>query len=121
MLKSWTGPALPIEFWRTLSAILVTFFVVRGLGVFDAMQKRKLLALQEERDRAQRAAFEGQIAARRTAERWTDALVSISRRIAELEDVDDILLFIAENTRELLGADFVGPGRSRTATARSWN
>ncbi len=99
---------LPIEFWRMLSAIAVTFFVVRGLGVFDAIQKRKMAALQEERDRARQAAFEAQIAGRQAAERWTDALVSISRRIAELEDVDHILLYIAENTRELLACDFVG-------------
>ncbi len=99
---------LPIEFWRMLSAIFVTLFVIRSFGVFDAIQRRKVKALQDERDRAQRAAFEAQIAARQTAEGWTDALVSISRRIAELDDVDRILLYIAENTQRLLASDFVG-------------
>lgn len=99
---------LPIEFWRMLSAIFVTFFVVRSLGVFDAIQQRRVKALQEERDRAQQAAFEAQIAARQTAEGWTDALVNISRRIAELDDVDHILLYIVENTRRLLLSDFSG-------------
>ncbi|MBI4787695.1 MAG: GAF domain-containing protein [Chloroflexi bacterium] len=99
---------LPIEFWRMVSAIGVTFFVVRGLGVFDAIQKRRMAALQAERDRAREDAFEAQIAARETAERWTEALVNISRRIAELHDIDDILLYIVANTRELLAADFVG-------------
>jgi signal transduction histidine kinase len=99
---------LPIQFWRMLSAIPVTFFVVRGLDVFDAIQKRKLNALQAERDRAQHEAFQGQIAARQTAERWTNALVSISRHIAELDDVDNVLLFVVEQTRNLLRSDYVG-------------
>jgi len=99
---------LPIQFWRMLSAFAVTFFVVRGLDVFDAIRKRQLNALQEERDLAQQAAFEAQITARHTAESWTDALVSISQQIAELDNVDNILLHIVENARRLLSADFIG-------------
>jgi signal transduction histidine kinase len=99
---------LPIQFWRMLSAIAVTAFVVKGLDVFDAIQKRQMQALQNERDRAQQAAFEAQIAARQTAENWTDALISISQRIAELNDVDDILLYIVDNGRKLLHSNFMG-------------
>jgi two-component sensor histidine kinase len=99
---------LPIEFWRMLSAFAVTFFVVRGLGVFDAMEKRRVQALRDERDRAQQATIQVQIAATQTAERWTEALVNISRRITELDDIDHILLYIVENTRKLLSSDFVG-------------
>ena len=99
---------LPISFWRMLSAFTVTFFVVRGLGVFEATRKRQLEALQDERARAQKAAFDAQIVARQTAEKWTETLVSINRRIMELEDVDNILLYIVENARKLLRADFVG-------------
>ncbi len=99
---------LPIEIWRMLSAIIVTFFVVKALDVFEAIRKRQLLALQEERDRAQRDAVEAQIVARQTAENWTNALVGISRRIAKLEHVDDILIHIVENIRKLINTDFVG-------------
>ena len=99
---------LPIQFWRMLSAITVTFFVVRGLGVFEAVRKRQVKRLQDERDHAQRSAFEAQITARQVAENWTDALVSINRRIMELEDVDQILLYIIENARKLLQSDLVG-------------
>jgi signal transduction histidine kinase len=99
---------LPIQFWRMLSALAVTAYVVKGLDVFDATRKRQIHALQNERDRAQQAAFEAQIAARQTAENWTDALISISRHIAELNDVDDILLYIVENGRKLLHANFMG-------------
>lgn len=99
---------LPIQFWRMLSAIAVTAFIVRGLDIFDAIRKRQMRALQNERDRAQQAAIEAQIAARQTAESWTDALISISRHIAELNDVDDILLYIVDNGRKLLQSNFMG-------------
>jgi nitrate/nitrite-specific signal transduction histidine kinase len=99
---------LPVSFWRMLSAFTVTFFVVRGLGVFEATRKRQVKALQEERALAQKAALDVQIAVREAAENWTEALVTINRRITELEDVDIILVYIVENARKLLGADFVG-------------
>jgi nitrate/nitrite-specific signal transduction histidine kinase len=99
---------LPIEFWRMLSAFTVTFFVVRGLGVFDAIRKRQLRDLQEQRNRAQAESFETQILARQTAERWTNVLMIINRQIMEMEDVDRILLYIVKNAWELLHANFVG-------------
>lgn len=125
MLTAWLDndsvlktTGLPIEFWRMISAFAVTFFVARGLDVFDAIQKRQLKMLQEERDLAQGAAFEAQIVARQTAERWTDGLVSINRRIAALENVDGILLYIVEVARQLLAADFVGLAILNEAQAR---
>lgn len=101
---------LPIEFWRMLSTFAVTFFVVRGLGVFEAIRTRQLAELQAERDRAQEDAYQSQIAARLTAENWSDALVAINRRITQLENVDKILLDILSTARVLLHADFVGLG-----------
>jgi len=100
--------SLPISFWRMLSAFTVTFFVMRGLGVFEATRKQQLKALQDERAQAQKATLDAQIVARQTAENWTEILVNINRRITELEDVDRILLYIVENARKLLRADFVG-------------
>lgn len=99
---------LSIEIWRLLSAVIVTFFVVKALDVFEAIRKRQVRRLQGERDRAQKEAFESQILARKAAENWTEALVSISRRIAELDHVDDILAHIVNNIHDLLDADFVG-------------
>ena len=91
-----------------VSAMAVTGFVVRGLDVFQEIQKRMVESLQQERDRAKQAAFNAQIAARKTAENWTDTLVSISDQIAELENVDGILLYIIDRARDLLNADFMG-------------
>jgi signal transduction histidine kinase len=99
---------LPIEFWRLLSAVIVTFFVVKALDVFDTIRKRQLLELQQERDRAQEATIATQIQARKTAEAWTDTLVTTSRRIAELDNVDEILSFIVDDLRKLLDANFAG-------------
>ncbi len=99
---------LPIQFWRMLSSFAVTAFIVRGLGVFEARRKQQLLSLEQERDRAQHDAFHAQVSARQTAERWTDVLVTINRRIIEFDDVDNILLFIIRNARELLASDFLG-------------
>lgn len=99
---------IPIEIWRMLSAAVVTFFVVKALDVFEAIRKRQVQALQNERDRAQQAAIETQILARQTAENWASVLVNTSRRIAELNDVDEILRQIALHLRELLDAEFVG-------------
>jgi nitrate/nitrite-specific signal transduction histidine kinase len=67
-----------------------------------------MLALQQERDSAQNEAYQAQITARHTAENWTEALVTINRRIVAMEDVDEILLYIVENARALLRADFAG-------------
>jgi len=97
-----------IDFWRMLSAFAVTFFVIRGLDVFDAIQKMRIKKLQIERDSAQKTALQAQIIARETAESWMDALVKINRRIAELEQVDSILIYIANNARELLKSDYLG-------------
>jgi len=99
---------LPIQFWRMLSAFAVTFFVVRGLDVFENIRRRQVRTLQAERDQAQQAAIEAQITARLTAENWSDALVQISSRVAELEDVDTTLLYIVSSARKLLNADFMG-------------
>ncbi|MFN8562048.1 MAG: hypothetical protein U0703_10595 [Anaerolineae bacterium] len=99
---------LPIQFWRMLSAFAVTFFVVRGLDVFETIQKRQVRTLQNERDRALQAAIETQSLALQTAENWSDTLVQIGSQIAELEDVDNILLYIVERARKLLNSDFMG-------------
>lgn len=102
---STTG--LPIQFWRMLSAIPVTFFVIRGLGVFNKIQERHVRNLLEERDRAQKAAFEAETEARQVAESWTEALVNITRRITEFENVDSIFIYILENAQKLLASDYI--------------
>lgn len=102
-----TATGLPIQIWRLLSAVLLAFFMIRGLDVFDAMSKRKMMALTEERDMAQVIAFKAESVARQTAENWTEFFVNISQRIAGLSDVDQILIFIVENARKLLSSNYI--------------
>ena len=92
-----------------LSAVIVTFFMVKALDVFETIRKNQLAALQADRDRARQAAIDSQIQARQTAENWTEALVNINRRIA-LHHVDEILVDIVRAIRSLLQTDFVGLG-----------
>lgn len=98
----------PIQFWRMISAFFVTFFIIRGLNVFDATIRRHLQMLQLERDRAQDDAIEAQHTARITAENWSSVLVSIGRRVSELDNVDSILFYITEISRPLLDSDYIG-------------
>lgn len=94
---------LPVQFWRMLSALAVQSFVVRALDVFDAEERRRVQELRSERDRAQSVA-------RHVAESWTESLVTISRHIAELDDLNSILLVIVQNARRLLNSDYVAIG-----------
>ncbi len=98
---------LPIQFWRLLSAIIVVYFIVRSLDVFEAIRKRRLVQLQTERDNAERTLLANQVSARETAESWSEALVNISRHIVDMNDMDQILLYILEKTRHLLKSDFI--------------
>jgi signal transduction histidine kinase len=114
-LPSWldyqsvlSATGFPIQFWRMISAFAVTGFVVRGLDVFEAIQRRQVQALQDDRDRAQQAAIIAQSTGRQAAESWSNALVRISNQIAELENVDSILLYIVGTARQLFNADFIG-------------
>lgn len=98
---------LPIQFWRLLSAIIVVYFIVRSLDVFEAIRKRRLVQLEAERDLAERSLLANQMSARETAEHWSEALVNISKRIVDMDNMDQILLYILENTRALLLSDYI--------------
>jgi len=96
---------VPVQVWRGLAALVVAFFVVRALGVFEAERERQLVTLRVERDRSQQKALEAQSKARERVERWMAHMVRISRRIANMEDMNRVLVTIAETARELLGSD----------------
>jgi signal transduction histidine kinase len=103
LILSWSG--LPVQFWRMLSGLALLFFVVRALDIFETERKHQLEKLGEERTRAQMASLKAQFEARHTAESWTEALVGFSRRIANMDNVDSILLEIVATARRLLETD----------------
>jgi len=96
---------LPVQVWRALSAVAVTLFVFRAMGVFEAERRQTLARLTVERERNQQATLQAQSEARRAAEDWTHALVGISRGVANMEDIDRVLADIVDKARHLLDAD----------------
>ncbi|MBI5301791.1 MAG: GAF domain-containing sensor histidine kinase [Chloroflexi bacterium] len=107
-VRQLTG--LPVQMWRALSAIAVAFFVVRALDVFEVEREQQLHALQLEHERDQTTALSAQRAEREIAENWTEGLVSISRRVADLENVEDVLGATVSLARKLLSSDLAALG-----------
>ncbi len=110
-ILQFTG--VPVQVWRAMGAIAVAFFVVRALGVFEIEREQQLEKLRIEGEQAQAAALSAQHAQRETAETWMNGLVGISRRIANLENVDAVLGATVELARKLLASD--------TAALALWN
>lgn len=106
---------MPVQAWRAITAIAVLFFVVRAMGVFEVEREQRLNALRAEHEQAQIAALAVQRAQRETAERWTEGLVGISRRIANVENVDDVLGATVELARRLLESDMAALALWNTA------
>lgn len=104
---------VPIQLWRTLAAVTLTLAVIRALGLFANERRLQLSLLQRERERAQHAALVAQRDARQIAERWSETLVQISRQIATLEPLDQVLLAIVDRGRLLL--------RANAAALALWN
>ncbi len=101
---------IPVQVWRMASAVAVTLFVVRALGVFETERIQRLSSLQKEREQAQAETLATQRQARETAEAWIAALVDVNRRIAALENVDDVLIELVQRARALLHADIAALG-----------
>jgi len=96
---------IPVQLWRTLSAVLVTFFVVKALDVFEAERHLRLSELEEAHTKAQLEIVEALDLARVNSEEWTNALVKISRCIAEMENTDQVLDVIIQTAQKLLNTD----------------
>lgn len=73
-------------------------------------QNRFERKLEEERARVQEHRIRTLAEARRTTEDWVKTLASISRRIAQLDSLDEVLAHILAEARRLLGADVVTVG-----------
>lgn len=107
-VEALTG--VPVPLWRAGAAILLTIAVIRALGVFAAERRHQLQVLEREHQQAQYQALVAQSEAREAAEHWIAAQVQISRQIAMLEPLDDILARIVERARVLLSADWAALG-----------
>ncbi len=104
---------IPFNVWGVLSAIALTYFVIRALNVFQEEHQQAIEELNLQREEAQRLAFAAQVEARHHAENWTEGLVGIGRHIANMDNTDDVLSGIVSLGRRLLGAD--------TAALAAWD
>ncbi len=112
---------IPVQVWRMVSAVLVTVFVIRSLDIFeterihelDRLQSRQMKAeidLHEERERAQKSQLVIQTRATRAAQEWAGGLIDISRQIANMEGVNDVLRHIVRQAKFLSDSDCVYVG-----------
>lgn len=99
---------VPVQIWRALSAVAVTVFVIRAMGVFAAERRQHWERRTNEREHAHQATVLAQSEARRTAEDWTNALVNINRSVANIDTVDAVLPTIVQAAVRLLAADVAG-------------
>ena len=104
---------MPVQIWRAISALSVTFFIMHVLNIFDMERKIELAKLEQATSYAQQALLSAEIAAHEEAQNWNNALVEISRCIAEIDNTDDLLLKIVDTARRLIKADMAFLG--------SWN
>jgi PAS domain S-box-containing protein len=73
-------------------------------------RKRVEEMLRVEREGAQALRLQIQTKAREAAEKWASSLVDVSRRIANMESVDNVLLHIVSQAQRLLESDMVSVG-----------
>jgi len=90
---------LPVQVFRTMTTLAITYFVVRILEVFKIEQSRKLEVATQQRFQAQQEALESQRQAREEIERWSKQLQDVVNTIAtaisrplELKEILDIAL-----------------------------
>lgn len=102
--------SLDIDSWRIVGVLGMTVLVIAAMDVFEVERRHQLATLEAQRIRAQRVASDIRHKARQSAEVWLDALVSTSRRIANMDNVDDVLLHIVERARQLMSADSASLG-----------
>jgi signal transduction histidine kinase len=89
---------IPIQIWRTFTAIAIAIFVLRALSVFEAERQEQIKFIQRERE------HELSIA-RDRAEEWTNGIVSLSRKIASLEPIENVLNTLVATLPKLLNCD----------------
>jgi signal transduction histidine kinase len=96
---------VPVQIWRAGCAVLLTFFVIRSLRVLTAEREQRLAEMEQDKKLAEEAFLKSQASARRAAEAWTNTLVEINRRVANLENVDQVFEMLVQSALSLLDAD----------------
>ncbi len=96
---------VPLETWRLLSMMLVALLVTGSMNVFEVERRQEIEQLEAARKEAQKIALSIRAKTRQQTEIWLDALVNVSRRIASLDEADDVLKDVVNRARKTLEAD----------------
>jgi signal transduction histidine kinase len=96
---------ITMENGRLISSFLMACFVIGALNVFQNERQQQIKKLEEERREAEAAALNAESLARHSAEDWINGLVLVSRHIANLNVIDDVLIEIVGLSRRLLHAE----------------
>lgn len=96
---------VPIQIWRMISAIAIMLCFVGVLKIFELEHQRKLAELEQRERDAREITLDARTKALHVSAKWNEALVSISRRIADMQDAEEILQTIVETAHILLLAD----------------
>ena len=110
--ENWATAVIGVNLdaWRIVGVLLMTILIIAAMDVFEVERRHHLTTLEAERIRAHRVATDIRHKARQSAEVWLNALVNISRRIANMDDVDEVLLHIVDQARQLTSADAASLG-----------
>lgn len=107
---------VPVQVWRVGTMALVALLVSGSMSVFEVERKQEITRLQAARRTAQNTARAIRATSQHESEVWLDALVKISRRIANMEDADAVLSELVSLARELVHADLAALALNEVGT-----
>jgi signal transduction histidine kinase len=115
---------MPVQVFRTIMTLAITYFIVRILEVFEIEQNRQLEVATQQRFQAQQETLEAGRQAREEIEQWSKQLEDVINTIAtaisqplELKEMLDVALRkVLELTGLEVGTVFLADDRARELT-----
>jgi signal transduction histidine kinase len=100
---------VPVQVFRTITALAIAYFIVRTLDVFQIERSRQLEVATQQRFQAQQEALESQRQAREEVERWSkrleDVVSSIATAISQPFELKEMLDIALRKALELTGLE----------------
>jgi len=100
---------VPVQVFRTITALAIAYFIVRTLAVFEIERGRQLEVATRQRFQAQQEALEAQRQAREEVEQWSeqleDAVNTIAMAISQPLELKEVLGIALRKVLELTGLE----------------
>ena len=100
---------VPVQVFRTITALAIAYFIVRTLAVFEIERGRQLEVATQQRFQAQQEALEAQRQAREEIERWSkqleDVVSSIATAVSQPLELKEMLDVALRKAMELIGLE----------------